>query len=74
MGKRKKTAHIGVWTDAGTVKALEKRAAELGVPKSIFVENLLRAAVGLPQVEIEPRTPRKYIDRKVVAGAVKGKS
>ena len=67
MGKRKKTAHIGVWTDASTVKALEHRAAELAIPKSIFVENLLRKAVGLPPVEVEPRTPKKYINRKATA-------
>lgn len=64
MGKRKKQAYIALWTDKGTKSALTKKAKEIGVPRAIYIDNILRAAVGLPPVETAGTTPRKYFESK----------
>jgi hypothetical protein len=60
VGKRKKQAYIALWTDKQTKAALTQRAKELGVPRAIYLENILRSAIGLPPVDTAAQTPRKY--------------
>ena len=62
MGNRKKgKIYVSMWLDDEVGKKLEAQAAELQVPRSFIIENLLRAEYGLSVLDAPSHyTPVKY--------------
>jgi hypothetical protein len=53
-----------VWLDEKVLEGIEKEAADKNLTRTLVIENTLRAKLGLPLKELDPRTPHSYLKKR----------